>query len=85
MHYEAQIRSNTKAIILIRADPALHSGFQARARTSGGGGGGAHFLEVSTRMDLRPLYVYFSALPLYDKVCFRASNYIHSPPAHGTV
>ena len=24
---------------------------------------------------MRPLYVFFSALPLYDKVCFPASNY----------
>ena len=33
---------------------------------------------------MRALYVYFSARPLYDKVCFSISNYINSPSFHSS-
>ena len=37
---------------------------------------------ISEYGDVRALYVYFSALPLYDKVCFPASNHMNSLPFH---
>ena len=45
----------------------------------GGGGGGGVTFYISVYGDVRALKVYFSALPLYDKVCFSASNYMNSP------
>ena len=37
---------------------------------------------ISEYGDCGPVYVYFSALQLYDKVFYQASNYINSPFSH---
>ena len=51
----------------------------------GGGGGGGVTTYISEEYgDVRALLVYFSALPLYDKVCFSASNYMNSPSFHSS-
>ena len=39
---------------------------------------------ISDYEDVRALYVYFSALPLYDRVCFSVSNYMNSSPIHSS-
>ena len=46
------------------------------------GGGGGVTCYISEHGDVRALYVYFSALSLYDKVCFSASNYKNNPSLH---
>ena len=50
----------------------------------GGGGGGGVTFYISVYGDVRALWIYFSALPLYDKVCFSASNYMNSPSFHSS-
>ena len=39
---------------------------------------------ISEYGDVRALLVYFSALPLYDKVCFSISNYMNSSSFHSS-
>ena len=47
-------------------------------RGGGGGGGGGGTYYISEYGNVRALEVYFSALPLYDKVGFSTSNYMKS-------
>ena len=44
--------------------------------------GGGVTSYISEYEDVRAFYVYFSALPLYDKVCFSTSNDMNSPSFH---
>ena len=39
---------------------------------------------ISEYRDVRALKVYFSTLPIYEKLCFSASNYMNSPSLYSS-
>ena len=46
--------------------------------------GGGVTSYISEYGDVRALYVYFSTLPIYEKLCFSASNYMNIPSFHSS-
>ena len=48
------------------------------------GGGGGVTSYISEYGDVRALHVYFSTLPIYEKLCFSASNYMNSHSFHSS-